>query len=252
MGSRKPFYSIRQAADGESDHAEILIYSEIGESWWTESVAAKDFVRELQELDVKTIALRINSPGGAVFDGHAILNALKRHPAQVTTYIDGWAASIASIIALAGERIVIADNAMLMIHNPHGWCEGEAGDMRKYADLLDQLQRSSAELYVGKCGKPLEDVVAKMDAETWFTAEEAVEYGLADEITADGGPAERAQFGHEAVARFRRVPGHLLAQLAHPAEATPDDEGFCGAPSVPQDDAEQRAQRERLNRMLFS
>lgn len=177
----KKFYSIK--AQAETDKAEIFIYEQIGEDWWTgEGVTAKNFCKEVAALKVNQIDLHINSPGGSVFDGQAIYNALKRHPANVTTYIDGIAASIASVIALAGDTVVMAPNALYMIHNPWGLAQGSADEMRKYADLLDKVRDTIVTVYREKCGLSDEEIIAAMDAETWMSAEEAQAFGFVDQI----------------------------------------------------------------------
>lgn len=176
----KKWYEIKAAAN---DSAEIWIYEQIGEDWWSgEGVTAKNFCKELAALKVTAIDLHINSPGGSVFDGQAIYNALKRHPANVTVYIDGIAASIASVIALAGNSVVMAANALFMIHNPWGMSQGSADDMRKYADLLDKVRETIVSVYREKCGLDDAAIIAAMDAETWMTAEEAQAFGFVDQI----------------------------------------------------------------------
>jgi len=173
-------YRIEAKAD---DRAEILIYDEIGADPWTGTgIGADDFVRDLRAIKAPHIDVRINSVGGSVFDGNAIYNALARHPAHIDVYIDGIAASIASVIAMAGERIHIAANAFIMIHNPQGMVWGEAADMRKMADTLDTIRGWLIGTYARRTGQPAEKIEAWMDAETWFDAEEAVEFGFADEI----------------------------------------------------------------------
>ena len=218
------WFQIKAADSG--DHADILIYSEIGESFWTETVDAKSFVTDLQELDVATIAVRINSPGGSVFDGVAIYNALKRHPAAVTTHVDGVAASIASIVALAGDRVVMAKNATMMIHNPWSMAMGDAAELRKTADLLDKLRGTLLSTYADKSGQP-DDVIAEaMDAETWYDADEAVAFGLADVIENYEAPiAQLAQFSPKALDRFRHTPDRIAAALRERPKQATDTKG---------------------------
>ena len=168
----------------KADKAEVWIYEEIGEDFWTGGgVTAKNFQKELSAIKAGQIDLHINSPGGAVFDGITIYNLLRQHPANVTTYIDGIAASIASVIALAGDKIVMAENALYMIHNPSGMVMGTASDMRTFADTLDKVGGSMVTAYTGKTGKDVETIKALLDAETWFTAGEAKEMGFVDEIS---------------------------------------------------------------------
>ena len=175
--SKRSWYSIEAKAG--SKEADLFIYDTIG-VW---GVAANEFVKELNDLDVDTLNLRINSPGGNVFDGVAIFNALKKHDAKVITHIEALAASIASIIALAGDEILIADNAFYMIHNPYTWAAGDAESMRKTANMLDKVTDSLIKTYTDKTGKTSAEIKQLMDDETWFNAEEAKEIGFADSIT---------------------------------------------------------------------
>ncbi|KRB18643.1 ClpP-like prohead protease/major capsid protein fusion protein [Rhizobacter sp. Root16D2] len=190
--SATPWYSIHRrpvisaSAAAEVLHAEIWIYGDIGESWYGDSIAAKDFVQTVASLDAETMTVRLNSYGGSVSDGIAIYNALKRHPATVTVSVDGIAASIASLIAMAGDRIEIAENAMLMIHAPWGSMAGNAVELREYADLLDKWSQAMAASYASKTGRSLDDVMAWLTdgKDHWFTASDAVTEKLADAVTA--------------------------------------------------------------------
>ena len=198
------WYEIKNKAD----RAEIWIYEQIGEDWWSgEGVTAKNFQKDLAEIKASQIDLHINSPGGEVFDGIAIYNLLKQHPANITTYIDGLAASIASVVALSGDSIYMAENALFMIHNPQGMVVGQAEDMRKTADLLDTVRGSIAKAYIAKTGKDENEVNALMDAETWLTADEAFEFGFIDNITGKMDMAACVQFAPiMAKAGFKRIP----------------------------------------------
>lgn len=173
------WYEIRNAS---ADTAEIYIYDQIGADWFSEGVTAKNFIGELNAITAGNIDLHVNSPGGSVFDGVAIFNALKRHPATVTTYVDGLAASIASVIALAGDRVIMASNALFMIHNPWGSVQGDSADMRKMADVLDKIRETLVGSYTDKTGIAAGELHAMMDAETWFTADEALTAGFVDEV----------------------------------------------------------------------
>lgn len=175
------WYTIRDLADGE---AEVLLYDEIG--WY--GTAAEDFVRELRDVQASRLTVRLNSPGGSVFDGIAIANSLRAHPAAVTVQVDSLAASIASVIAMAGDRIVMMPHSQMMIHDASGLAIGDAGDMREMADLLDRQSDNIAAVYAERAGGTVEDWRATMRAETWYTAEEAVAAGLADEMA----PARRS------------------------------------------------------------
>lgn len=179
----------------KQDRAEIWIYEQIGEDWWSgEGITAKGFQKELSAIKAKEIDLHINSPGGNVFDGITIYNLLKQHPAKITTYIDGLAASIASVIALAGDSVTMAENALWMMHNPSGMVMGTSQDMRSMADVLDKVRSSIATAYVGKSGKSEDEVYALMDDETWMTAEEAKSAGLVDDIGSEMDLAACAKF----------------------------------------------------------
>jgi ATP-dependent Clp endopeptidase proteolytic subunit ClpP len=177
----KPFWEVRNATN---DVAEVFIYDAIGEDLWGTGVTAKAFIEEIGNIKASRIDLHLNSPGGSVFDGQAIYNALVRHPAQVTTYIDGLAASIASVIALAGDRVVMASNALFMIHNPMSSVAGYASDMRKMADVLDKIKDSIVNVYLEKTTLSADEVHSAMDEETWYTAQEAVQAGFASEMSA--------------------------------------------------------------------
>lgn len=192
----------------KADKAEIWIYEMIGEDFWTGGgVTAKNFQKELAEIKASQIDLHINSPGGVVFDGITIYNLLKQHPANVTTYIDGLAASIASVIALAGDKVIMAANALYMIHNPTGLAMGTATDMRSLADVLDKIASTMITTYMGKSNKPEAEIKALLDAETWMTADEAKEAGFIDEIAEEMDMAACAKFAPiMAKAGFKHVP----------------------------------------------
>lgn len=164
--------------------ARLDLYGPISStSWWGDEVTPKKFKQELEDLgEVSEINVYINSEGGDVFAGQAINSMLKRHNATVTVYVDGLAASIASVIAMAGDKVIMPSNAMMMIHNPWSFVIGNSEDMRKMADDLDKIAESIIAAYKEKTGLSDEDLKAIMDAETWLTAEEAVEKGFADEI----------------------------------------------------------------------
>jgi len=159
--------------------AEVCIYEEIG----SYGITAKAFLDQIKNVGKRKITLRINSPGGEVFDGLAIYNRLREHAGGVEVKIDGIAASMASVIAMAGAPVSMAENALLMVHNPSGLCAGNSGDMRELADMLDKVRGSLTSAYERKTGKTTEQIGAMMDAETWMTAQEALDAGFIDEIT---------------------------------------------------------------------
>ncbi len=169
-----------KANDGE---AEILIYEHIGEGFFGGGVSAKKFIEDLKALgDIRTLNVRINSPGGDVFDATTIYNQLVQHKATVNIFIDGLAASAASYIAMAGDTIQIAENALFMIHNASGFAMGNAVDMRKMAELLDKVDSTIVTTYQRRTKQPENKLKAWMADETWFTGQEAVDNGFADSI----------------------------------------------------------------------
>ncbi len=176
------FWTFRAAK--EDKPAELLLYGPISStSWWGDEVTPKQFKKDLDDLgDVDEINVYINSEGGDVFAGQAIYSMLKRHKAQINVYVDGLAASIASVIAMAGDKVYMPANAMMMIHNPWTIALGNSEDFRKIADDLDKIRESIVVTYQDKSGMEKEKVIELMDAETWLTAEEAVDYGFADEL----------------------------------------------------------------------
>jgi len=163
--------------------AEVLLYEDIG-GWF--GITADAFIREIKKItDVNTINLRINSNGGNVFDGVAIYNYLKSHKARVEVDIDGIAASIASIIALAGDEVRMADNAWYMIHDPWIATGGTAHDLRKAADTLEGVRDTLLDTYMAKAQASREVISDMMTEETWLNAKDAAEYGFVDSVTAD-------------------------------------------------------------------
>lgn len=200
--------SIRNEED-DSKPVELLIYDQIGKDWWDNSgVDARTFAEALAEIDAKRkIIVAINSPGGNVWDGLAIFNRLETRKKYVTTRIDGIAASIASVIALAGSDVQIPRNALMMIHDPSGLVVGTADDMRQLAEQLDIHADVLADIYAEKAGGTVKEWRAKMREETWFTGTEAKEAGLADTVL--GEITVRNTFD---LSRCRNVPAALQAQ----------------------------------------
>lgn len=173
-----------------ASQAEILIYDPIGANWFGDGFTAKQFVHDLAALgDVRDIMVRINSPGGEVFDGFAIYNALKNHPAQVHVQIDGLAASIASVIAMAGDLVTMGTGTMLMIHDPWSLAMGDADTMRERADMLDQVKEGILDAYASRTHMDRAELAALMAAETWLTVDDAIAQGFADERIAAAEPA---------------------------------------------------------------
>lgn len=203
----KNWYTIRARGRGaEGSRAEVLIYDEIG----AYGVSAKGFLAELGALpDGVPIDLRLNSPGGSVFDAVAIYNALQRHDGTITVWIDGIAASAASYVAMAGDEIVMPENAFLMIHDPSGLVMGTAADMREMADTMDKIAAGMVRGYASRSGRAEEEIAALMAAETWFDAEAALEAGLATRRIEPVRIAASFDIG-----RFRNAPPVLVDAVA--------------------------------------
>ena len=184
--------------------AELLIYDDIGE-FWGMGIGAESVVKDLSALgdDVKSLTVRINSPGGDVFDGAAIYNALARLRIPVNIEIDGLAASISSIIAMAGDTITMAANAMMMVHNPWMFSMGDAEVLRSDAHVLDQVQAGLVRIYAARTGQQDSIITDLMDAETWMTADEAMAHGFCDETT---DPVSIAAHADLARYKFKHVP----------------------------------------------
>lgn len=206
------WYKVRALAQPRS--AEVMIYGDIGESWWGESVTAKEFVREVSALDVDLLTVRINSYGGSVSDGIAMHNALRRHPATVTVSIDSIAASVASLIAMGGDEVEMAENAMIMIHAPWGAAVGNSVELREFADMLDTWAEAMATSYARKTGRPVDEMRALLTdgADHWIGAADAQAGGFVDRITDALPIAAAARFD---LSRFRGAP----ERARHPAAA---------------------------------
>lgn len=171
------WFSLKAVANGE---AELMIYDEIG-GW---GITASQFASQLKGLGkITKLTARIHSPGGDVFEGMAIYNILKNYPAHKVAHIDGLAASMASVIAMAFDEVIMPENAMMMVHKPWGGTMGDADDMRKYADLLDKVESNLVGAYRDKTGLADEELHALLAEETWLTGVEAVEKGFADSLS---------------------------------------------------------------------
>lgn len=169
--------------------AEIIIYAGIGQDFWGDGsmISAKQFSDELKKIPdtVKTINVRINSPGGDVFDGIAIYNRLKQHKAKKAVYIDGLAASIASIIALAGDEIKIGDGALFMVHLPWTISMGNRIDLDNTVNRLLDVEEQMLGIYAKKSGLGRSEIRALLEKETWMGADEAIDYGFVDSKVED-------------------------------------------------------------------
>lgn len=209
----KKFWEVKNAAD---DTGELYIYGEITPYKWDDTdTTAQSFKEDLDALgDIKTLNVYINSPGGSVFQGQAIYNILKRQKIRVNVHIDGLAASIASVVAMAGDTVFMPKNAMMMVHNPWMLVIGNAQDLRKTADDLDKIRESIIEAYLSKAGSRLsvEKISELMDNETWLTAQECADYGLCDEVVAEKEIAASISDA-ELFQRYKNTPKELLEAL---------------------------------------
>lgn len=174
---KNTWYNIQSQAS--ANFVDVYLFDEIG----LYGVTAQSFINDIKDYKEQPINLHINCVGGDVFEGMAIYNVLKKRTQKTTVYIEGIAASMGSIIALAGDEVIMSENSLYMIHNAWGGTMGEASEMRKYADILEKLSNESADIYVKKTGLPLEEVKEMMDKETWLNAEEALRFGFIDTIS---------------------------------------------------------------------
>lgn len=204
--------TVKAAAGG--DTTELMLYDDVG--FW--GVSSKQFNDALAGITTPKISLRINSPGGDVFEGYAMYNALKAHRAEVHVTVDGLAASIASVIAMAGDTITMADPSMMMIHRAWTVAGGNAVDMQAVVNVLAKVDGQIADVYAARAGKPAKDMMAFMDAETWFTAEEALAAGLVTAVTdpdgdGDDDTGESVDTDSDAKAHAARVRAAKLITL---------------------------------------
>lgn len=233
-GEGRAGFHIRALA-GDDQTTEILVYDEIG--FW--GVTAGDFVRALQQITTPKILVRLNSPGGDVFDGLAIYNALRAHPAAVQTHVDGLAASVASIIMLAGDSVTAAEDSFVMVHSPWSIVIGDAAEMRAMADILDKIGGQIAAIYLNATGESPETVAAWLAGETWFTGAEAMAAGLVGELrdqpltatAAPEAPAARAFDLSGIAAIFENMPEPLQQRLGRARRPEAGQEGA----EMPQD-----------------
>ncbi|MHA3737864.1 head maturation protease, ClpP-related [Pseudomonas sp. Eth.TT006] len=216
----KTWYAVHASGESIERVIEVFVYGEIG-AW---GITANQFVQDLRAMDdgVSPVVAAFNSIGGDLFDGLAMHNALSRLGERCTGRIDALAASAASVAVCGAHRVVIAANAMLMIHNPYTYAGGGAEDFRRVADVLDQTLEAIIAAYKAKAPDIDEAELRRMvDAETWLTANEAVALGLADEV--GDGIKVKACLGQGAVLqRFQHAPAELVAQLDEPPESDPE------------------------------
>jgi ATP-dependent protease ClpP protease subunit len=215
----RSWYRIENAA---AARAEVYLYDLVGE--W--GITAQDFVNDLRGVRSQGIDLHLNCEGGEVFDGLAIYESLRQHPADVTVHVDGLAASAASFIAMAGDRIVMAERARMMIHDAHGLVIGNAADMREMASLLDDLSDNIADIYAERAGgtraqwrQAMRGPTGASDG-TWYDAQAAVDAGLADEVATRASRSTGDEPANTTTAAAPTLPWDSGALLATLHEAT--------------------------------
>ncbi|GAB3388140.1 head maturation protease, ClpP-related [Lysobacter fragariae] len=204
--------------EAKDDEATVFLYDVIGYDWWTgDGVTAKQFAKDLQAINAKTLHLRINSPGGDVFEGRAMVAALQAHPAHKIAHVDGLAASAASFIAMHADEVEMTDGSFMMIHN--GWtiAIGDRHAMQETAALLEKIDASIVDDYQHKTNANRDEIAQWMDDETWMTAAEAVDRGFADRVAGSekDGKAKASAWN---VAAYDHPPAALAAsEPAQPA-----------------------------------
>jgi ATP-dependent Clp protease protease subunit len=215
-----PFVSSRVLA-AASNTLEITIYGDIGEDFWTGEGITPASVKKQMDAAGKfdQLSVRINSPGGSAFDGVAIYNVLRSAGKPVAVIVDGLAASAASIIAMAGDTVTMGRGSMLMLHNPWTIAVGNSADLHAQAVVLEKIADSMNDVYVTRSGKTKDEIKAVLDAETWLSAQDAVDQGFADSIAEGSAKALAAAKEFPLLAKLRNVPEALKAKEP---EAQPD------------------------------
>ena len=213
--SVNPWLTVVQNQSAE-DPVEMLIYGQIGKDYYGEDgLAAKDFDAALKAIPQdKKILIRINSPGGNVWDGLAIYNMIRGSKDRVTCQVDGIAASISSIIALGGSRLQMPKSAMMMMHNPSAYAYGDADDLRQQAEKLDRHKDVLAGIYAEHCDMSAEEISDAMDKETWLTGAECLDKGMCDEVTED-----EPVFNNFDLSCYRHVPAAVVNKKTAPSNA---------------------------------
>lgn len=178
------FWEVRPAvrAEAEPTATDLWVYDVIGDDWYDSSLTAKELCQTIAAIDTAEIVLHLSSPGGSVSDGLAIYNALISHPAKVTSRVEGWTASMATIVALAGSTVEMYDNALFMIHNPLMVVAGNAASLREQADWLERVGGIMRTIYMSRCTKTEAELRFALEAETYLSADEALDWGFATDV----------------------------------------------------------------------
>jgi ATP-dependent Clp protease, protease subunit len=222
----KTFFEMKASADNKT--ADIFIYGEITKWAWEEygEVSSITFKNELDALgdEIETINLYINSPGGSVFETMAIIAMLQRHPAKIISYIDGVGASCASVLPMISDKVIMYANSLLMIHNAWTYASGNANQLRKAADDIERINQSMIQFYLDRAGDKLDAETLKdlLDAETWLNAEDAMKYGLCDEIIETNNAA--ACLDEKWAKQYRNVPKQLVQVANSLGRGIPEEE----------------------------
>lgn len=250
----------------EEQHAELYLYGDIeATQFWGDEITPQTLVDQLKECE-GALDVHINSGGGDVFAGMAIYNILKRYEGGMTVYIDGLAASIASVIAMAGDRIIMPENALMMIHNAWTIAIGNAGDLRSTADELERVDGLIRDIYAARSGRDGDEIADAMADETWYTAAEALKAGLVDEIEANKAIAasisgnimtingQQVDMSH--YASTERLRQMATEQPGEPPEEPATDEPDNGGEGQPVEDKNaaletQRSQFDALRRKIL-
>ena len=221
------FWEAKPAVRAESQPTatDLWVYDVIGDDWYDSSLTAKELCQTIAAIDTAEIVLHLSSPGGSVSDGLAIYNALISHPAKVTSRVEGWTASMATILALAGTTVEMYDNALFMIHNPLMVAAGNAADLREQADWLDRVGGIMRTIYMSRCTKTEAELQSALEAETYLSADEALDWGFAtDVVVAQQAAALRPAAG-VAEALGLRAPTSTGRTISDASEAKLRDAG---------------------------
>ncbi|MFC6038421.1 head maturation protease, ClpP-related [Paenisporosarcina macmurdoensis] len=203
-------HQFKAEVNEDANVSNLTIYGDIGESWWGESTSASDVEKALKSITSDTINVFINSGGGDAFDGIAIYNQLKNHPAKVIVHVDGLAASAASLIAMAADDLVMNIGSMLMIHEASTIAWGTKSDIQKTLNALEGIDKSIADIYMTRYTGEREEIVSLIEAESWLTAGEAVELGLADRVNEKSKVVDPEEVKNVILSKFRNknTPQH--------------------------------------------
>lgn len=207
---------------------DIYVYGDIGDSWGADYTTAKDFADQLGKAGGDDVTIHVNSGGGSVFDANTMAELIRSYKGKTTTMIEGLAASAASYFALTADEVVMGRSALMMIHNPYAMCFGDADEMRKTGDMLDQIRSTIVNQYADKTGMERPEIESMMDAETYMSADRALELGFVDSVIESEKVAARVS--EEVLAHYKHAPEGLAASTGEPHQTiTIDDAGEPGA-----------------------